>query len=135
MPARSRGLAKSARELVNTSSQADRRPGTARGRVTVLKTCQRPAFRSSAASSSVASRPWSTPARVRKAIGNMPMVWTNTRPPRPYIEKFCRPRSCLVMRPLLPARRIIDRVRENGGDMTGSWAIAERNFLLRALVR
>jgi len=40
----------------------------------------------------------------------------------------------LVMRPLLPASSNIDRVREKGGEMTGSWAIAERNFLPRVLV-
>ena len=76
-------MAKSARELVKTRSQAERMPGTARGRVTLAKVCQREALRSSEASSSVESMASSTPDRVRKAIGNMEMVCTRESPPRP----------------------------------------------------
>jgi len=76
-------LAKSARELVKTRSQEERIPGEARGRVTRVKVCHREALRSRLASSRVESMASSTPAMVRKAMGNMLMVWTRPRPPSP----------------------------------------------------
>ena len=38
--------------------------------------------------------------------------------------KFSSPSSCFVTSPLFPKSRMIDRVRENGGETTGRVAMA-----------
>ena len=130
-PARISGLAKSARELVKTRSHELSSPGTERGSVTLLKVSHLVARRFIAASSRVESMPSSTPIMVRKAIGNIPIVCTRVSPPRPYMLKPSSERSCLVTSPLLPNSRMSERVREKGGEMTGSVAMAEKNLLPR----
>ncbi len=59
-------------------------------------------------------------------MGNIPIVWTAVRPPRPYMVKSFNPSICLVIRPLLPKRRISDSDSEKGGEMTGRSPIVLR---------
>src|SRR6056297_3414902 len=42
--------------------------------------------------------------------------------------KFWTFKSCLVINPLFPNNRIMDKVSEKGGEITGSVAIVEKNF-------
>ena len=44
------------------------------------------------------------------------------------------PRRFFVTRPLLPKRRITERVSEKGGEMTGNVAMAVKNFFPRMFV-